>query len=162
VAEWIETYKGAVLVSEYDSASHMNSQIYVARFDQATWFLLSSLGITPRSMKKAGRRVAVVRQSYQYVKELRGGELVMVRSGFIAVGSKFFRFLHRMLDAETGQLIATSDCTAVEASLATGKSVPLPKGMRRLAETRLVTANVAEQSAPLLAESRIAERPAKP
>lgn len=146
MAEWVETFKGAVLVSEYDSESHMNSQIYVGRFDQATWFLLHSIGITPRSMKKAGRRIAVVRQSYQFLKELKGGELVVIQSGFVAVGSKFFRFLHRMLDAESGTLVATSDCTAVEASLSSGKSVPLAKPVRKELEERLVTANVAESS----------------
>ena len=26
MSEWIETFKGAVLVSEYDSESHMNSE----------------------------------------------------------------------------------------------------------------------------------------
>jgi acyl-CoA thioester hydrolase len=146
MAEWIETLKGAVLASEYDSESHMNSQIYVARFDQATWFLLHSIGITPRAIKKAGRRIAVVRQGYQFVKEIKGGELVVIESGFVAVGRKFFRFLHRMRDAETGELLATSDSTAVEASLATGQSVALPKPQRALAEARLVTANVAAQS----------------
>ena len=117
MGEWIETYKGAVVASEYDSETHMNSQIYVSRFDQATWFLLQSIGITPRTVKRARRRIAVVRQSYQFLEELRGGELVVIQSGFVAIGSKFFRFLHRMLDGETGRLIATSDYTAVEASL---------------------------------------------
>ncbi len=145
MAEWVETFKGAVLTAEYDSESHMNSQIYVGRFDQATWFLLSTIGITPRAMKKAGRRIAVVRQAYQFVHELKGGELVLVESGFVAVGRKFFRFLHRMRDAETGELVATSDATAVEASLASGKSVPLPAAQRKLAEERLVTANVAKE-----------------
>jgi acyl-CoA thioesterase FadM len=146
MAEWVETFRGAVLASEYDSESHMNSHMYVGRFDQATWFLLHSIGITPRSMKKAGRRIAVVRQTYQYVQELKGSELVVIQSGFIAVGGKFFRFLHRMLDAETGALIATSDCTAVQASLANGQSVPLPKAQRAAVEQRLVTTNVAEPS----------------
>jgi acyl-CoA thioester hydrolase len=146
MGEWVETFKGAVLVSEYDSQSHMNSPMYVARFDQATWFLMRSIGITPRSIRKAGRRIAVVRQSYQFVRELHGGELVVVRSGFVAVGKKFFRFLHRMLDAENSQLIATADYTAVEASLSTGRSVPLPKQVHKLIEAHLVTANVAEPS----------------
>lgn len=161
MGEWIETYKGAVVASEYDSETHMNSQIYVSRFDQATWFLLHSIGITPRSVKRARRRIAVVRQSYQFLEELRGGELVVIQSGFVAIGSKFFRFLHRMLDGETGQLIATSDYTAVEASLATGKSVPLPKALRRLAERRLVTANVAEQSKQFVAEAQAVRRSEK-
>ena len=43
MAEWVHTFKGAVLASEYDSASHMNSRMYVSRFDQATWFLLQSM-----------------------------------------------------------------------------------------------------------------------
>jgi acyl-CoA thioesterase FadM len=103
----------------------------------------------------------VVRQSYQFLEELRGGELVVIQSGFVAIGSKFFRFLHRMLDGETGRLIATSDYTAVEASLATGKSVPLPKALRRLAERRLVTANVAEQSKHFVAEGQAMRRSEK-
>ena len=44
MAEWVHTFKGAVLASEYDFASHMNSRMYVSRFDQATWFLLHAIG----------------------------------------------------------------------------------------------------------------------
>jgi acyl-CoA thioesterase FadM len=143
---WIETFRGAVLAAEYDSESHMNSNLYVTRFDQATWFLLHSIGITPRSMKKAARRIAVVRQSYQFVRELRGGELVLIESGFVAVGAKFFRFLHRMRDVDSGGLVATSDCTAVEASLKTGKSLPLPKNVQKQLSGRLVTANTAAET----------------
>ena len=71
MAEWIETFKGAVLAYEYDSQSHMNSNLYVTRFDQATWFLLASIGVTPRSMKQAGRRVAIVAR----VAETHGGRV---------------------------------------------------------------------------------------
>ena len=38
MAEWVHTFKGAVLASRYYVASHMNSRMYVLRFDQATWF----------------------------------------------------------------------------------------------------------------------------
>ena len=59
MAEWIETFKGAVLVSEYDSAAYMNSQIYVSRFDQATWFLLHALGVTPSTMRREIRAMSL-------------------------------------------------------------------------------------------------------
>lgn len=144
MAEWIETYRGAVLASEYDPQAHMNAGIYVSRFDQATWFVLSSIGITPTVMRKAGRRIAIVRQGFQYLQELTGGQLVTVESGFVAVGRKHMRFQHRMFDVETGQMVATSDCTAVQASLKTGRSVALSAAQRKAAEARLVTANVAE------------------
>jgi len=144
MADWVETFKGAILVSEYDPEAHMNSQTYVSRFDQATWFLLATVGVTPTTMKKSKQRVAIVRQGFQYLRELRGGDLVEVKSGFIAVGKKYVRFVHRMFDAETGDMVATSDCTAVLANLATEKSIQLPAKLKAAAEAHLVTWNVAE------------------
>jgi acyl-CoA thioesterase FadM len=147
-SEWIETFKGAVLASEYDSQAHMNSQMYVSRFDQATWFLLHAVGVTPMTIKQQNLRIAIIRQSYQFLAELRGGELVTIKSGFVAVGDKYVRFVHRMFNYETGAMLATSDCTAVQASLETGKSVALAEPLRQSAKDHLVSANVDEAAAP--------------
>ncbi len=136
---WIDSFLGAVLASEYDPEATMNSRLYIERFDQATWFLMHAIGVTPRTIKTAGRRVAVVRQNFQYVRELRGGELVRIRSGFIAVGKKHLRFLHRMFDEENGALVATGDVTAVQASLETGRTVPLPEEQVRRAKALTIT-----------------------
>lgn len=140
MAEWIHTFKGAVLASEYDFTSHMNSRMYVSRFDQATWFLLHAIGVTPASMKQKKLRVAIVRQNYQFLEELRGGELVEVRSGFLTVGEKYFRFLHQMYNYESKNLVATCDCVAVEASLETSRSVLLERPMIERAKQHLVSA----------------------
>jgi acyl-CoA thioester hydrolase len=148
MADWIETFKGAVLASEYDGETHMNSQIYVARFDQATWFLLHAIGAPPAEIKRQRLRVAIVRQNYQYLAELKGGELVTIRSGFVAVGEKHFRFIHQMSDVANQRLLATSDCTAVLASLETGKSVKLPAPLADGAKGHLVTANLDEGAPP--------------
>ena len=145
MAKWIETFKGAVMTSEYDPEAHMNTQIYVSRFDQASWFLLAAIGVTPRSIKKQNRRIAIIRQGFQFLRELKGGELVTIESGIIAVGEKYLRFIHRMWDSETGKMIAASDCTAVEASLKTQKSVPLSPKIRTEAKKHLVTWNDAER-----------------
>ena len=142
MSDWVHTFKGAVLASEYDFASHMNSHMYVSRFDQATWFLLHAIGLTPVSIKQQNLRVALVRQNYQFLEELRGGELVEVRSGFLAVGEKYFRFLHQMINDETGRMVATCDSVAVQASLETGKSVRLSSSLQDRAKQHLVTSNV--------------------
>ena len=144
MADWIETYKGAVLASEYDAETHMNTQLYSTRFDQATWFLLNAIGITPAKMRKDKQRFAVVRQNYQLMRELRGGDLIAIESGFIGVGDKYVRFIHRMADSSTGKLVATGDYTAVVASLKTGKSIKLPETIRRKAKKLLVSWNVAK------------------
>ena len=142
MAEWVHTFKGAVLASEYDFASHMNSGMYVSRFDQATWFLLHAVGVTPASIKQQQLRVAIVRQNYQFLEELRGGELVEIKSGFLAVGEKYFRFLHQMYNDETGKMVATCDSVAVQAGLETGKSVALSVSLQEKAKRYLVTSNV--------------------
>lgn len=136
---WTETFRGAVMASEYDPESSMNSRLYIERFDQATWFLMHTIGVTPRSIRQQGRRVAVVRQNFQYVRELQGGELVRIESGFIAVGRKHLRFLHRMFDVENASLIASSDVTAVQASLETGKTVALPEEQISRAQNLTIT-----------------------
>ncbi len=142
MAEWVHTFKGAVLASEYDIAIHMNSRMYVLRFDQATWFLLHAIGVTPGSIKQQELRVAIVRQNYQFLEELRGGELVEIKSGFLAVGEKYFRFLHQMYNDETGRMVATCDSVAVQASLESGRSVPLSASLQEKAKRHLVTSNV--------------------
>jgi len=142
MADWVHTFKGAVLASEYDFASHMNSRMYVSRFDQATWFLLHAIGVTPASMKQKNLRVAIVRQNYQFLEELRGGELVEIKSGFLTVGEKYFRFIHQMYNYETGKMVATCDSVAVQASLESGKSVPMNKTLQEKAQQHLVSANV--------------------
>jgi acyl-CoA thioesterase FadM len=145
MADWIETFKGVIQASEYDPNAHMNSHAYVSRFDQATWFLLAAAGLTPRIVRERGLRIAVLRQGFQYVRELKGWELVVIRSGFIAVGAKHLRFQHRMLDEESGQLVATGECTAVLASLEKGRAVPLDESLAARAKARLVTINDAER-----------------
>lgn len=139
MADWTETFKGVVPESEYDPAAHMNTQAYVSRFDQATWFLLARIGLTPRTVQQSGRRIAVLRQSFQFVRELQGTELVAIMSGFVAVGRKHLRFVHRMIDVETDMLLASAECTAVQASLQTGKSIELDDTARVIAQDMLVT-----------------------
>jgi acyl-CoA thioester hydrolase len=142
MSDWVNTFKGAVLASEYDFTSHMNSRMYVSRFDQATWGLLHAIGLSPASIKQKNLRIAIVRQNYQFLEELRGGELVIIKSGFVAIGEKYFRFLHQMYNDETGKMVATCDCVAVQASLDEGKSVALPEDLQERAKGHLVTPNV--------------------
>lgn len=145
MTDWIETFKGVISATEYDPKSHMNTHAYASRFDQATWFLFARVGLTPRSVAEAGKRTAVLRQNFQMIHELQGSELVSIRSGFVSVGSKHMRFQHRMFDTETDQMLASSDCTAVVASLETGRSTELEKAVTKAAKALLVTENDADR-----------------
>ncbi|MBL8661994.1 MAG: thioesterase family protein [Candidatus Odyssella sp.] len=145
MAEWIETFKGVIDAREYDPNAHMNTQAYVSRFDQATWFLLAAVGLTPRTVRELKRRVAVLRQSFNFVHELKGSELIVIKSGFVAVGEKHLRFQHRMVDTESDMLMAACDGTAVEVDLESGRAVPIEAAIKDRAKALLVTANDAER-----------------
>jgi len=145
MADWIETFKGVIDAREYDPNAHMNTQAYVSRFDQATWFLLAAVGLTPRTVRERQRRVAVLRQSFNFVHELKGSELIVIESGFVAVGDKHLRFQHRMIDVETQQLMAACAGTAVEVSLANQRALPVEADVKKRAEARLVTINDADR-----------------
>jgi acyl-CoA thioester hydrolase len=145
MAEWIETFKGVIDAREYDPNAHMNTQAYVSRFDQATWFLLAQVGLTPRTVKERKRRVAVLRQSFNFVHELKGSELIVIESGFVAVGDKHLRFQHRMIDAESDKLMAACAATAIEVDLASERSVAVSPEVKDRAKGLLVTINDAER-----------------
>ena len=145
MADWIETFKGVIDAREYDPNAHMNTQAYVSRFDQATWFLLAAVGLTPRTVRERQRRVAVLRQSFNFVHELKGSELIVIESGFVAVGDKHLRFQHRMIDVETQQLMAACAGTAVEVNLANERAVAIDAEVKKRAEARLVTINDADR-----------------
>jgi acyl-CoA thioester hydrolase len=146
--DWINTFRGVVTASEYDATSSMNSQMYATRFDQATWLLLQALGVTPSSVRQEGLRIAVIRQNFQFLRELRGGELVRIRSGFLTVGEKYFRMLHQMYDDDSNKMVATCDIVAVRASGATDESVKLTRELRERAEAHLVTRNAPDPDLP--------------
>lgn len=138
MSSWVESYRGVVKATEYDAESSMNSSLYVTRFDQATWMLLHTVGMTPALLRAEGQRIAVYRQYYRFLRELRGGDLVMIRSAFIAVSARHARFIHRMTDHADGTLVATADYTGGLASLATQQTIPLPEAARAKAEAMVI------------------------
>ncbi len=145
MADWIETFKGVIDAREYDPNAHMNTQAYVSRFDQATWFLLAAVGLTPRTVRERKRRVAVLRQTFNFVHELKGSELIVIQSGFVAVGEKHLRFQHRMIDAESDKLMAACAGTAVEVSLENERATAIEPKIKDRAKALLVTINDAER-----------------
>src|SRR5688572_16450305 len=143
--DWYVSFKGVIDAREYDPNAHMNTQAYVSRFDQATWFLLAAVGLTPRTVRGRNRRIAVLRQSFNFVHELKGSELIVIRSGFVAVGEKHLRFQHRMIDVEVDKLMAACDGTAVEVSIDNDRAVPIDAAIKDSAKSLLVTTNDAER-----------------
>jgi acyl-CoA thioester hydrolase len=92
---------------------HMNVMWYVAKFDEASWQLLSWLALTRARFARDGAGMAAVEQRIEYKRELRAGDVVTIRSTVLEVKDKAIRIRHEMTNDETGDLAAVTEIVAV-------------------------------------------------
>jgi len=118
------TYRGTVYPWQCDHMGHMNVMWYVGKFDEATWHVFSSLGLTPSLLRQHDRGMAGVQQNTSYKRELRAGDIVAIRSGILEMREKVIRFFHEMRNEETDEISAVTVLTAVHMNLKTRKSCP--------------------------------------
>jgi acyl-CoA thioester hydrolase len=133
------TYRGTVYPWQCDHVGHMNIMWYVGKFDEANWNFFARLGVTPTYLRESSRRMAGVQQNISYKRELFAGDIVEVRSSLLELRDKSIRFLHEMRNAETGELAATCEITAVHLDREAHKSTPFPPAVRETAMKHLVT-----------------------
>ncbi len=120
------TYRGAVYPWHCDQMGHMNVMWYVEKFDEATWQLLSALGITGTYLRETESGLAAVRQNLTYKKELFAGSIVDIVSQVISIREKVIVFIHEMRDAESGEVASICEITAVHMDRRIRKAVPFP------------------------------------
>ena len=124
--EMLETYRGAVYPWHCDHMGHMNVMYYVGKFDEATWNLFATMGVTAAFLRENGRGMAAVQQNITYRRELVAGDILAVRSAFLEVREKVARFVHEMRNAQTGEIAAICVLTGVSMDTKTRKSCPFP------------------------------------
>src|SRR4051794_13619979 len=88
----VETYRGAVYPWHCDHMGHMNVMWYVGKFDEATWNLFASFGVTASFLRKNHRGMAAVQQNITYRRELLAGDIVSVHSALLEIRDKVARW----------------------------------------------------------------------
>ncbi len=127
------TYRGTVYPWQCDHMGHMNVMSYISKFDEASWQLLSGLGLTASRFRKERIGMAAVEQRIVYKRELFAGDAVTIHSSLLEVNEKSMRILHNMTDDETGEVAAVTVIVAVHLDAATRKARALPSDVRDLA-----------------------------
>ncbi|MGO8954851.1 MAG: acyl-CoA thioesterase [Rhodomicrobium sp.] len=120
----IVTYRGATYPRQCDHAGHMNGMWYVGKFDEAAWNLFAAVGSGPSYLREQQRGMAAVQQNIAYRQELLPGDIIEVRSRVAEVREKVIRFVHGMRNAETGEVAAVCDLTAVHMDRQARKACP--------------------------------------
>jgi acyl-CoA thioester hydrolase len=132
--EWIVTYRGVVYPWHCDHMGHMNVMWYAGKFDEASWQLLSRLGLTRTRFAREGTGMAAVEQHTDYKRELHAGAVVTIRSALLEVTEKSIRMLHKMTDDESGEAAAITVIVGVHIDATARKSVRLPLDVRERAQ----------------------------
>ncbi len=122
----METYRGAVYPWQCDHMGHMNVMWYTGKFDEATWTLFTALGITPSYIRERNRGMVAVEQITAYRRELRPGDVVLVRSWVLEVREKVLKFGHEMVNVESGEVAATTEFTGVHFDTKARRACPIP------------------------------------
>lgn len=130
----IETYRGVVYPNQIDHMDHMNVQWYTAKFDEATWHLFSSVGITNKYIHDKQRGMAALEQITKYESEVIAGDLLVIKSKILEVKDKTIRFLHIMFNAETGRQVASSELLGVHLDRVKRRSCLLPDHIKAKCE----------------------------
>jgi len=118
---------------------HMNVMWYVGKFDEGTWNLFATLGVTPTFLRAHHRGMAAVQQDITYRRELHAGDVIAVRSGLIEVRDKAIKFVHEMKNDHSGEIAAVCVLTGVHIDTKTRKSCALPEEIRAQARARIVS-----------------------
>ena len=131
------TYRGLVYPWQCDHVGHMNVMWYVGKFDEGTWNLLVSIGMTPSYMRDNARGMAAVQQNISYRRELVAGDAVEVATRVLEVRDRVIRFEHEMRKCDTGEIAATCELTAVHIDSAQRRACPFSEAVRAAAETKM-------------------------
>ncbi len=132
------TYRGVVYPWHCDHIGHMNVMWYVGKFDEGTWHLLASIGLTPTYLREQKRGMVAVQQILTYKRELRAGDLVTVRSGVLEMKEKSIRFFHEMRNEETGEVAAIAVYTGVHTDSESRRACPFPPEIMERGQAMIV------------------------
>lgn len=123
----LETYRGTVYPWHCDHMDHMNVMYYVGKFDEATWNLMSHLGMSAAFLRHHHSGMAAVDQRISYRRELHAGDTVAVRTGVLEVGEKKIAFVHEMRNADRDEVSAVCRLVGIHMDTRARKSSPLPE-----------------------------------
>lgn len=126
----IETYRGVVYPHHIDHMGHMNVKWHAAKFDEATWHLFSMTGISSSYIRENNKGMAAVEQTTKYKAEAVAGDLIVIKSKILEVTDKIIRFIHVMLNSETGMELSTSELVGVHFDRKKRKSCVIPEEIK--------------------------------
>ncbi len=125
-ADFNTAFQGMLYPMETDHMGHANVRFYSRAFNEAAYFTFTTAGITPAFMRENGRGMAAVTENFLYRREIMPGDLVMVKTCFIAFTEKSLKVWGVMIDTITDEICAINDQICVHLDTGLRKSSAFP------------------------------------
>jgi acyl-CoA thioester hydrolase len=123
-AALIETYRTKVLPEWIDYNGHMNVAYYTLVFDRGTDGLLDRLDLGADYRHRSNRTIYVAEAHLTYLREVRAGDEVVVRTHLVGADGKRLHVYHRLVHAKEGYAAASTELMCLHVDLAGPRVAP--------------------------------------
>ncbi|UXN57555.1 acyl-CoA thioesterase [Phyllobacterium zundukense] len=145
---WIETARTMVYPADCDSQNHLNTAGYMRVFDIAIFQLFFRLGYTVEDLETNMVGWADVSHQINYLKEIKSGWPLFVRSAVVKIGRSSIDSVHEIVVEGTGEVAAKLQAKTVQFDLRARASLPVLDAVRTAAQDRFASLLQATISAP--------------
>ncbi|RVT69632.1 MULTISPECIES: thioesterase family protein [Rhizobium/Agrobacterium group] len=136
---WIETARTMVYPADCDTQNHLNTTGYMRVFDIAIFQLFFRLGYTVDDLEGNSIGWADVSHQIGYLKEVKAGWPLFVRSAVVKIGRSSIGSIHEIVIECTGEVAARLQATTVQFDLRSRTSLPVLDAVRRAAQERFAS-----------------------
>jgi len=136
-AGFIDGTLDTVKPSEMSVLGRAGLSHYIHRFSASGGHLMAAFGMSPAYMRSELRGLSTFEFQLAITGALRAGDVVRVQSALAHVGNSSLRLFHRMLNARSGELLATLEQSGVHLDRDARRPTPLPEALRAKARALL-------------------------
>ncbi len=124
------TYRSSIDNWHCNSAGFMTRRAYIDCFSSAAGQLLGRIGIYSADIRSRGVGTVALEYDIRYLRPLRAGEFVTLRSSLLNMGEKTIAFCHHMRAGLDEELVATVAVTGVAFDLNARRAIAIPNDIR--------------------------------
>ena len=135
---FVDSVRDTVRPWEIDLTGGCALTYYIHRFATSNGQSTRGYGLTPDFYREQRRGYSTFEFQLTFDRLLRAGDLVVVKTATLHIGNSSLRLFHQMLDARTGQRVASLDQFGVLLDLDGRRPAAMPDWMKERAKAFLV------------------------
>jgi acyl-CoA thioester hydrolase len=120
------TFEAVIPEAYLDEMGHMNVMWYTHLFSGSVDGLFRLVGLTREYFESSHAGTFALEQHVRFIKEVRVGQRVIIRTRVLGRSAKCFHFINFMSHADSGALAATEEGIGAHVDLRLRRTAPMP------------------------------------